>query len=307
LTVPTPDTIADHNRSFTHEVPGFQVTWDSTSLGALKTCPRRYYYEIIEGRRGHRTNIHLTFGSALHAGAETYARSSSHEEGVREALREALSIFDPPEDPPEHKTTDTLLRSLVWYLDSLENESFQTISIDKKPAVEQTFLFSPDITVADQEIFLAGHIDRIAEDQHGHYWVVDIKTSKNSLTPSFFEGFNPDNQVSLYTIAGKIAFNRPVSGVVIDGIQVNPNWTKLGRAHIPRYDGSLNEWLTDLTHYVELAYKFARDRYWPMNDKACSMYGGCPFRSVCSRSPEFREEFLNGMFTTRVWDPTVAR
>lgn len=55
-------------------IPGthFQFAWDSTSLGLLKECPRKYYYEILCGWRPKRDNVHLTFGLLYHAALEAY-------------------------------------------------------------------------------------------------------------------------------------------------------------------------------------------------------------------------------------------
>ena len=41
-------------------LPGtnIQFAWDSTSLGLLKTCPRLYYYTIIEGYAPRGESIH---------------------------------------------------------------------------------------------------------------------------------------------------------------------------------------------------------------------------------------------------------
>jgi hypothetical protein len=33
-----------------------------------------------------------------------------------------------------------------------------------------------------------------------------------------------------------------------------------------------------------------------MNDAACMMYGGCPFRDVCGKDPSVRQEFLETLF-----------
>lgn len=57
---------------FSAELPKFQIAWDSTSLGLLKECPRKYYYVIICGYKKRNTNVHLKFGQLYHAGLEGY-------------------------------------------------------------------------------------------------------------------------------------------------------------------------------------------------------------------------------------------
>jgi hypothetical protein len=52
-----------------------QFAWDSTSLGYLKECPRKYYYTMIEGWRGRGESVHLRFGQEYHAALEHYDRA----------------------------------------------------------------------------------------------------------------------------------------------------------------------------------------------------------------------------------------
>ncbi len=55
-----------------------QVAWDSTSIGYLKECPRKYQYMMVLGRQPREESIHLTFGLHYHKALEIYdhARSS---------------------------------------------------------------------------------------------------------------------------------------------------------------------------------------------------------------------------------------
>ena len=61
------------NASFSQQLPKLQLFWDSTSLGQLKECPRKYELAIIEGwePKGQR-NVHLEFGIWMHSGRERY-------------------------------------------------------------------------------------------------------------------------------------------------------------------------------------------------------------------------------------------
>ena len=44
----------------------------------------------------------------------------------------------------------------------------------------------------------------------------------------------------------------------------------------------------------------------PMNETACSMYGGCAFRGVCARSPSVRHIYLRE-FDVDIWNPLEIR
>jgi hypothetical protein len=80
-------------------VPGthLQYAWDSTSLGYLKECPRKYYYTIVEGWRGKGSSVHLEFGGLYHSALEGYdkmrATGESHENALDFIVWEALEIL----------------------------------------------------------------------------------------------------------------------------------------------------------------------------------------------------------------------
>ena len=73
-------------------LPGtnIQFAWDSTSLGYLKTCPRLYYYHMIEGWASEGESVHLRFGIEFHRALQDYdmlkADGSKHNEAVETAV-----------------------------------------------------------------------------------------------------------------------------------------------------------------------------------------------------------------------------
>ena len=304
------------NSSFSTEIPNLQIAWDSTSLGSLKTCPRYYQLAIVEGWQPRRLSVHLIFGLHYHAALERYDHSkfagASHEEATLVATRYALEatwennrpwISDDP-----YKNRFTLVRSIVWYLDQFADDSIETIRLaNGKPAVELSFRFETDYFAPDgQTYMLCGHLDRLGEF-NGKKYVVDRKTSKSAISSDFFDKFNPDNQMTLYTLAANIVYSMPVEGVIIDGAQVAVGFSRFQRGLVTRHKSQLDEWYGELSYWFGAAEHFARLGHWPQNDKACGNYGGCQFRNICSKSPSVREEWLSASFTKRVWDPLLVR
>src|SRR4029077_8119009 len=55
-----------------HSGTKVQWAWDSTSLGWLKECPRKYQYHMIEQWRGRGESIHLEYGILYHEALEDY-------------------------------------------------------------------------------------------------------------------------------------------------------------------------------------------------------------------------------------------
>lgn len=294
-----------------------QFAWDSTSLGYLKECPRKYYYTIIEGWRGRGESVHLRFGGEYHAGLELYdrlrAEGHRHDDALLEVVSSALyRTWDYGDDgiggrpwAPDHnlKTRPNLIRSIVWYLDAYgQADPAQTVILQNgKPAVELSFRFQFTDTY-----LLSGHLDRLVTFQ-GESYVMDRKTTTYTITPRFFEGFNPDNQMSLYTFAGQVIYDLPVKGVIIDAAQIAVGFTRFERGFTYRTPEQIKEWHRDTLMHIELAEKYAGEDYWPMNDKSCNNYGGCPFRSICAKDPGVRDRFLESNFVRNPWNPLQVR
>jgi hypothetical protein len=160
--------------------------------------------------------------------------------------------------------------------------------------------------IAGQPYLLCGHLDRVVEFG-GQKYVMDRKTTGSSPTPHYFDGFAPDNQMSIYTLAARVQFSTPVAGVIIDAAQVAVGFTRFQRGFTYRTEAQLEEWLADFRFWTAQAEGFAEAGHWPMNDKSCGMYGGCTFRKICSKSPEVRERFLESDFERRPWNPLVPK
>lgn len=355
----------DGRESFSRINPKLQIGWDSTSLGALKKCPRLYQLSIVEGwrrtpRPGTPGNIHFRYGILYHRALEVYDHKRSegldHEAAVLESIidlvhgcadwedlpdKEAaeratgdghhvrkvtdgpspgwqryVGPWDPNKELDEDKaaknakTIPNLFRSVVWYLDRFgENDPIDTIQLENgKPAVELSFRFNAgfDTQSTGEPIMLSGHLDR-AGNFAGMAHVVDRKTSSSTLGQYYFDQFNPNNQMSLYSIAGRVVTGTPIKGVIIDAAQIAKGFTAFQRGITTRTEGQLEEWLNDFQFYVALAERFASSGYWPMNDTACNDFGGCTFRGICSKDPKVRDTYLKSAFHIDRWDPLKVR
>ena len=297
------------NGSFSTITPNLQILWDSTSLGALKRCPREYQLSIVQGWQARAQSVHLTFGLIYHSALELYdhkralgeSHTVAHLAAVRHALAESWGWAS--EDP--NKNRDTLVRSVSWYLEHFADDPLKTVLLaNGQAAVELSFRFDIGLESSTGEPFmLCGHLDRVAT-LHDLTYIVDRKTSKHAIDQRFFEGFSPDNQFSLYSLAAKVMYSLPVVGLIVDGVQVGVGFSRYQRGMVLRTEAQLNEWFKDLAHWLRRAEEYAEAQYWPQNDKACF---GCQFRPVCAKSPGAREQWLAANYTRRTWDPSIPR
>ena len=312
---------------------GVQYAWDSVSLGLLKECPRKYQLTIVLNWQPKTRSHHLDFGIYYHTAIEHWLKLKAqarqgnagagialqasedeiHEWATRSAIRKALEISFGYETgmkkgvPDKAKTREMLIRALVWYFERYRHDNCITHILDGgKPAVELSFRFE-----IGHEQMLAGHLDHIVHYGDGLY-VQDHKTTGSTVTGAsskyFFSGFNPDNQMTLYSTAAAIAFNTPVRGVMIDAAQLAVGFVEFARDLTHRTEAHLTEFLEGVYGYRKMAEAFHRSGFWPMNEKSCGMYGGCAFREICARSPQVREKFLRTDFTKdKPWNPLEPR
>lgn len=319
---------------------GVQVVWDSTSIGLAKTCLKKYQYKLIEGWSNPNLSVHLRFGQHYASALEHYykhvALGMSEEDAVIEVVREALEdtwdnrLFEGEVSEDEGtpglastrsalrpvlntgapwnsmhniKTRETLVRSIVWYLDHFKDDPAPVhILADGKPAVEYSFAIP-----VDNGITFTGHLDRLV-DYAGHPYVMDQKTSGSTIGPSFFDQFNPNVQMSMYTFAGQVALGVPVKGVIIDAAQIAVGFTRFERNFTMRTEDQLEEWYANAMYTIAEAQRATRENFFPMNEASCGNYGGCEFRHICSKSPRVREQFLSSNFVKNdPWDPSARR
>jgi len=191
-------------------------------------------------------------------------------------------------------------------------------AIEKGQADKETELGRPlsegegfKANLLPQPYLLSGHLDRVVTLNDDLY-VMDRKTSIQTLSAYYFAQWSPSTQMTLYTLAGKIILNSPIKGVIIDAAQVlleKPN--AFDRRFAYRTDDQLTEWLDDLRYFLRAAEDFATAGYWPQNDSACGKFGGCVFREVCSKSPHAREAYLKASFIKQApedrWNPLKPR
>ncbi len=301
---------------FSTTLPGLQLQVNSSSLGPFKQCPRKYYYSIICGWESHDTSVHLTFGTLIHAGIARYElerhQGASHDDALMTTLRAALEVtWDKRLGRPwisnhPEKNRGSFIRSLVWYLEAFgQNEHMERVVLPGEAlAVELPFVFDSQYKAEStgEAVMFYGTLDRLVKLNDKMY-VLDTKTTKSALAPAWFKSFSPDNQFSLYMLAAQVVFGIQATALLLDGMQAGAGFTRLERGVVQRSEASLEEWLDDAHYWLAQMESCAVAQYWPQNDKACSMYGGCEFREICSASPASRELWLSKGFRKRAPRP----
>jgi PD-(D/E)XK nuclease superfamily len=304
-----------------------RYAWDATSISALKRCPRYFQLTIEDGWQGRKSNVHLRFGLEYHQALQEYeifrVKGQDHKQAVFSAVKAlAIRLKDYPKIEGNGKRSENvktkagLIRTVIWYLEKFKDDTAKTVILDNgKPAVELSFRFELSFgpimdTPSTQPYLLCGHLDRVVTFS-GDVYLMDHKTSTTTLGSYYFDQFEPDNQMSLYSVAANVIFGSPLKGVIVDAAQVAQDWSRFVRGFTYRTPGQLQEWLKDLSFWLTQATTYSMLNYWPMNDLACDKYGGCPFRGICSKDPKVRPAFLEADFVqlpeAERWNPLTPR
>ena len=125
------------------------------------------------------------------------------------------------------KNRETLVRSVVWHLEHYQEDPAKTIILaNGKPAIELSFRMPTNIKInfeskypLEETTYLGcGHLDRLCEFA-GAAYAMDRKTTDKTVGSYYFDQYNPDNQMSLYTAAAQVVYNIPAQGVLVDAVQ----------------------------------------------------------------------------------------
>ena len=306
-------------KSFSTRVPRHQIAWDATSLSALKRCPRYYQYNILSGYTTRKESVDLRFGIEYNDALAHYdkhrAAGATHDDATMAALSFALArtwdekLQRPWNSEDTNKNRGTLLRSIAWYLDRFADDPCQTIVLQSgNAAAELSFHFALEQKsyITNEQYLLCGYLDRLVTFESST-WILDKKTTRHTLDQDYFAKYTPDTQISQYSFAGTLICSAPIAGVIIDAAQVAVGFTRFQRGLITRTPEQLAEWLEDTVITIRHNERYVDEGYWPMNDAVCGMYGGCPYRPVCSASPDIRSRLLSGLYRQRLWDPLQIR
>jgi hypothetical protein len=302
------------NQSFS---AGVQFAWDSTSLKIAEECLYKYKLRMLDGWTPHRRSVHLDFGSWYATALEHFhkhrADGLSHDDALSEVVSEALYnswVYDdegqsvgPWQSDHNTKTRENLFRTIVWYTEQFKDDPCSTVILtDGTAAVEHSFRLS-----VDNDIVLCGHLDRLV--YYGDkLFVQDQKTTGTTITPRYFDQWNMDAQMSLYTFASRAIFKSPVKGVIIDAAQIAVGFSRFERGFTFRDDAQLNEWYDHSMTHILRAREATEENYFPMNTTSCDKFGGCMYKNVCSKSPAVRDRFLDADFRKgEKWDPLLPR
>lgn len=281
-----------------------QIVWDASSLDAFHRCPRYYQLNVLEGWRSKFGGAATSFGTGLHDSLEVYdrARLDGLSVDAATAVAVAHSLKHGPglraasaSEKDNARTPEALTRAVVWYAEQFRGDAIKVATLpDGSAAIETRF----EVPIAGTQYRFSGRLDKLAW-LNDELYIVERKTTAQSLGPWYFNMYSPNTQVSAYVWAARKFFGLPVAGVIIEAFQTLVSGTRIGRSIQTRTQAQMEEFEADMRYYVGQAEAMHDAKYFPMNESGCGSYGGCKFRPVCSQPPSRRAQWLEADFVAK--------
>lgn len=291
--------------------------YDNSRLRSYKTCPRRFYFRHVRHWASTAPRSALSFGVGWHSALDAIWRGEGFNAAVakwQDVMLEKGFTDDSLFINKDFRTSGTVKEMLKNYIKQYSPylASIQVISIEQPFAVP----LGPT-----DKVFYVGRLDKIWENNKGHIYFTDHKTTTSykkdgPFRESFINSFNPDSQIDGYLYAGKLLYPDTFKGV----------WIDLALVHKTVHDGfrllpvnktfeSLDLWLWEAIGWVRMINSDLRrllssrpeDSYltaFPRNTEACTSYAGCPYRHICRFHPNpLKIEHVPEGFKYERWQP----
>lgn len=296
---------------------------DYSIMSTLMTCEEKARLAYVQHLRPHDEPPSLSFGSAFHAGVDSWHRTRNLQEsraGFLDEVKRRGTVLPLSMDADEKRSIERGLYLLECYVEKYESETFEVLrrADDGKPYVEVGFA----VHIMDwrgHPVLYVGKIDAIKRSLvDGRVRLFELKTTARGLQ-WYLDQVRPNHQITGYYLGAK-ALGLDPAGCVWDCVYISDRkpdprkggWMTFGidiekdfgRRETRRSEVDLNEFLTDIRYAATrfLSLRESSLTRWSRNaPSACYMYGGCQYLEVCSTN--LNENVIRSKFKTEVWAP----
>lgn len=202
-----------------------------------RRCKRKWNWgsHLKSNREGSETRSPLWMGTALHYALEDYHGFNKYGHPTKalaafvQAWRNTLGLTL----PDEWKEDVDLCQGMLNYYANYwlkERDPLKTLWLDGVPQVEVRFRISLPLKGPNgEDVVYEGQLDRVIEDEHTRLWFQDYKSAKTFGRAHL----DTDQQMSSYSWAGSVIFDRPVAGGIyqqhLKALPEPPRWLASGR------------------------------------------------------------------------------
>lgn len=302
------------------------IQMDNSTFTQWDGCFVAGLYNGVLRKVSTRSKAPLAFGSAVHAGIETYLVNGFQvEDALAVAFAKACEEhLDEMGDAKRNtRTLESLLRSYFLEYSRRPAMRFTPMVHAGKPLVEASFAVPlGNVTIANLpgrsaplqvSVIWTGKID-IVSDYEGMIAPVDHKTT-SIMGEKFVDDKERSSQMLGYAFASRYLSNtlfggKPVYGVRINALAQRTGGFEFKTFNIPYSEWQIAEWqdetLLAFEHLVRRIYSFLETGVAsPTRGHCVTKYGKCSYFDACSLMPRMREAMLqdSSYYETSTWSP----
>lgn len=210
----------------------------------------------------------------------------------------ALRVWVPAD---KVKCRKQAVRVVVWFAEEFKDTHLELVSIGDQPLTE----FHWQKAINDGLVF-CGNVDGIFK-LGDSLFVVDYKTTRQSLGKSYFRQYDPNPQVEFYNVfreAISEGLGLKIEGILIQAIALTQNGVKFGVGIFRQSAARRQEVVAEIAYWLHMAEMMAKRGFFPRNTSACFR---CAFRQVCAAEPTARETILRENFIRARWNPVTRQ
>jgi hypothetical protein len=273
--------------------------YDNSSLSALITCPRMFYYrhELGLAPRQEEPSTPLQFGLSVHLALETWQARGKDDS---QAIAHFVESFSPYEESPTIGKSGKELGATytVLYGCSLLGEYFHKYRSDNREIVQ---LETPLAEEVEPGTYIAGRVDKIVRGSYGLVFA-DYKTTK------YMNDFliNPNPQFMTYKFMCEKLTGERVSGEldVLGVSKTKPLAELLRREPFDYTDYQMTEWRKSVTALIKLVGQYRSAEFWPQTWRCRPFFRDCSFMPLCTLpSREPHDRLIEELYEVKRWDP----
>jgi hypothetical protein len=287
--------------------------WSGSRIDAL-VCPRRFYYSYERDLELVEDAPRLHAGTVIHAALDAwyntdYTAAAARDIDAISVAKQTWGGYQPPiASDLSYLTWGHIENVLRAYFDHWRTrETFTPLDV-RLPDGQRVGSETP--VVHDFGSFLyGGRLDLPVEDQSGNVYVMDHKSTTGNMGDYYFAQFCVSDKNRGYVALLESLLDRPVAGVVINGIYMGKSPRKPDSAFQRKVyhfsAGHIDEWKNNVSDKIYEAMLRQDIDLWPQTtaNRICS---GCAFRKVCETSPRVRESILKRDYRERNLEVTVG-
>jgi hypothetical protein len=275
-----------------------EVILTNSQIQTWLNCRRYYKFNYIDLLKPAEESVALRIGSAVHEGLHGWYMTGEYKKSVarfyEKAIESILSVSDAIDVLSIDSEQQVVLAMMNGYCCYYTEEMFDLLDgvinvIDSEREIK---------TQVDEDVWFAGKIDLILEDESGQ-WLMESKTT-SIIDDRYFEKLAIDPQVTGYTfLASK--FFPDLRGIIYNVVRKPSIRQKKGETTEQFYERMREDYIKrpefyfkreeivrnekEIEEFPKFVSNIAKElrfaNFFPRSVSRCSLYGSCSFRPLC--------------------------